>query len=71
MDYEDSLERLFEKVTYWHYAVWKFSEYPYVSPVCLSRYELLDEFDPIIKHGITLYRGDVTCPTCLKMMGPE
>lgn len=58
-------------VIYVHYAVWKLSMYPYMSLACMSRFQLLDEFDPYIKHGLDVYRGNVTCPECLKLMAPE
>ena len=49
----------------WHYAVWKSSQ-PFMMPACMTPGELLD-----IKlyHGITIVRGDVNCPDCLKAMG--
>lgn len=50
----------------WHYAVKKVSYY--FAPACVSSRNELD-FGQL--HGITINRGHVNCPDCLRAMGIE
>lgn len=53
----------------WHYAVWKGSTYPFMHPACVTPGEFTGIVRTVEEHGITINRGDVTCPDCKRMMG--
>ncbi len=60
-----------EALTTWHYAVWKGKEIDFMWPACTSRGTLGLFQDLLIKHGMTVVRGNVSCVDCLKIMGPS
>lgn len=52
----------------WHYGVFKGR--PYRWPACQTP-DTLPSLDAkvMMKHGVTIVRGDVNCPNCLQAMG--
>ena len=52
----------------WHYAVWKGADAWYMLPACRSREDLLKQ-RLLGENGITIIRGNVNCPNCMRMMG--